>query len=94
MATYQWCNGPHASEMCQVGNPMMSEGFEQAYFVGNNQFGNTYNPNWRNHPNFSWWNNQGMMPMNAPMQQGAPPQEKKDNLEELVVKIIENTDKL
>ncbi|XP_055812065.1 uncharacterized protein LOC129881982 [Solanum dulcamara] len=26
--------------------------------VGNQNYGNTYNPNWRNHPNFSWGGNQ------------------------------------
>ena len=26
---------------------------------GNNPYSNTYNPGWRNHPNFSWSNNSG-----------------------------------
>nr|XP_016456136.1 PREDICTED: uncharacterized protein LOC107780132 [Nicotiana tabacum] len=54
------CGEGHASDACPA-NP------ESVYFVGNanrgqanqNQYGNTYNPNWRNHPNFSWGENQG-----------------------------------
>ena len=26
----------------------------------NNDYGNTYNPNWKNHPNLSWKHNQGL----------------------------------
>ena len=28
------------------------------YGANNNPYSNTYNPGWRNHPNFSWRNNQ------------------------------------
>ncbi|XP_070017027.1 uncharacterized protein [Nicotiana sylvestris] len=50
----------HMSDMCPT-NP------ESIYYVGqqnrgppnqNAQYGNSYNPNWRNHPNFSWGGNQ------------------------------------
>jgi hypothetical protein len=41
---------------------------EQANYVGqnnyppkNNPYSNTYNPGWRNHPNFSWSNNQSAL---------------------------------
>jgi hypothetical protein len=41
---------------------------KQANYVGhnnyppkNNPFSNTYNPGWRNHPNFSWSNNQNAL---------------------------------
>nr|XP_009605463.1 uncharacterized protein LOC104100013 [Nicotiana tomentosiformis] len=48
------CGEGHTSDACPA-NP------ESVYFVDNanrgqanhNQYGNTYNPNWRNHPNFS-----------------------------------------
>nr|XP_009757215.1 PREDICTED: uncharacterized protein LOC104210106 [Nicotiana sylvestris] len=46
------CGEGHMSNLCPA-NP------ESVYFIGNanrgqtNQYGDTYNPNWRNHPNFS-----------------------------------------
>jgi len=43
------CNDGHAMEDCPQ-NP------QSVYFVKNNPFSNTYNPRWRNHPNFSWMN--------------------------------------
>ncbi|XP_075091677.1 uncharacterized protein LOC142171869 [Nicotiana tabacum] len=56
------CGEGHMSDLCPF-NP------ESVCFVGNanrgqtNQYGNTYNPNWRNHPNFSWGENQvGALP--------------------------------
>ena len=56
------CNGQHAYGMCpfvDVNNLPM----EQAQVVGsfprpNNPYSNTYIPGWRNHPNFSWRNDQ------------------------------------
>ncbi|KAL5548484.1 hypothetical protein UlMin_003715 [Ulmus minor] len=50
------CNGTHRFESCPS-NP------ESVCYVGNmnrnnNPFSNTYNPGWRQHPNFSW-SNQG-----------------------------------
>ncbi|XP_016487054.1 uncharacterized protein LOC107807225 [Nicotiana tabacum] len=70
------CGEGHTSDLCPA-NP------ESVYFVGNanrgqtNQYGNTYNPNWRNHPNFFWGGNQGAqnqyMPQ-ASQQQYRPPQ--------------------
>ena len=30
----------------------------------NNHFSQVYNPGWRNHPNFSWKQNQGQQPFN------------------------------
>nr|XP_016495533.1 PREDICTED: uncharacterized protein LOC107814608 [Nicotiana tabacum] len=52
------CGEGHMSNLC-LANP------ESVYFVGNanrgqtNQYGDTYNPKWRNHLNFSWGGNQG-----------------------------------
>jgi len=51
------CGGGHKSIECQVGNPFQQA--EQVDYVGNplrqqgNPYSNTYNPGWRNHPNFS-----------------------------------------
>ncbi|XP_076926429.1 uncharacterized protein LOC143589595 [Bidens hawaiensis] len=45
------CRGEHKTNYCQ--QSMMVEEFD---FVSrqNNSYGNSYKPNWRSHPNFSW----------------------------------------
>lgn len=56
----------HATEMCpsMVGYPEFY--VEQANALNNygkpfaSSFSETYNPNWRNHPNFSWRQNQSI----------------------------------
>ncbi|PIM97218.1 hypothetical protein CDL12_30314 [Handroanthus impetiginosus] len=51
----------------------------------NNPYSNTYNPRWRQHPNFSWNNNQG---------QGSTPrfqQEKKPSLEKTLMQFMAST---
>ncbi|XP_062103706.1 uncharacterized protein LOC133814808 [Humulus lupulus] len=61
------CGGPHLYEQCTVANMYGNIPVDQAQVqaVGNfqrpyqNLFSNTYNLGWRNHPNFSWRNNQG-----------------------------------
>ena len=91
IASCQWCHGQHPSEACQVGNPLVREPYEQANYVGNNNnngYDNSFDPNWRNHPNFSWRNNQ-----NTLVQQAPPPQDKASHLEDLLGKIAEHTTK-
>ncbi|XP_070050239.1 uncharacterized protein [Nicotiana tomentosiformis] len=70
------CRECHTSDLCPAN-------LESVYFMGNenkvqtNQYGNTYNPNWRNHPNFSWGGNQGAQNQyrpQAPQQKYRPPQ--------------------
>ncbi|XP_019267037.1 PREDICTED: uncharacterized protein LOC109244409 [Nicotiana attenuata] len=70
------CGEGHTSDICPA-NP------ESVCFVGNsnrgqtNQYGNTYNPNWRNHQNFSWGGIQGTQNQyrpQAPQHQYRPPQ--------------------
>ncbi|XP_019248406.1 PREDICTED: uncharacterized protein LOC109227660 [Nicotiana attenuata] len=77
---------------------------ESVYFVGNanrgqaNQYGDTYNPNWRNHTNFSWSGNQGAQNQyrpQAPQQQYRPPQAEQptnatSHLEEMMKKLVVN----
>lgn len=51
------CAGNHASSQCAIT-------LESVHYIGSNNRqqrinSNTYNPRWRNHPNFSWSNNQG-----------------------------------
>ena len=50
----------HQGEHCPIAPSMRDLMMEHANFVGQNKpstdapYGNTYNPNWRNHPNLSW----------------------------------------
>lgn len=60
-ASCELCERSHPSKGCQNGSPFGQN--DQANFVGsflrqNDIFSNTYNPGWRNHPNFFWSNNQ------------------------------------
>ncbi|KAI3698001.1 hypothetical protein L6452_31110 [Arctium lappa] len=60
----------HAFECCP-GNPA------SVNYVGNHSrnspFSPTYNPNWRNHPNFSWSGNQGLQPPGVHQVPNRPP---------------------
>lgn len=58
--------------------------FKQAAYLGNpnlqkNPYSNAYNPNWRNHLDFSYGNNEGAAPRPP---QYAPPKEKQ-SMEEI-----------
>nr|XP_009625525.1 uncharacterized protein LOC104116385 [Nicotiana tomentosiformis] len=80
----------HTSDICPV-NP------ESIYCVGqqargpmnqNAQYGNTYNSNWTNHPNFSWGGNQNIRPQvnyNHPSQ---PPQKAEESLPDMMKKLL------
>ncbi|XP_076929792.1 uncharacterized protein LOC143594348 [Bidens hawaiensis] len=50
------CDGKHQTSHCQQAMVV-----EDVDFVGrqNNAYSNSYNPGWRNHPNFSWKDNGG-----------------------------------
>ncbi|KAL4281894.1 hypothetical protein GQ457_03G020300 [Hibiscus cannabinus] len=64
------CEGKHHANDC----PTM---YESANYVGNynrnatNPYSNTYNPGWRQHPNFSWGNQGGGNTSNANRQQNS-----------------------
>ena len=71
------CNfvGYSNNEFCVFDAGMMGDGCqEQVNFVGNqflgrqanNPYSNTYNPGWRNHPNFSWSNNNNVVAPSFP----------------------------
>ncbi|XP_020417839.1 uncharacterized protein LOC109948603 [Prunus persica] len=85
------CAGPHPSSECTKGNPFASA--EQVNQVGefnrqrNNPYSNTYNPGWRNHPNFSWSNTHNVQ--RPPP--GFPAQEKKINLEDALTQLTMST---
>ena len=95
----EWCAGPHASVECQAGNPFAQTSncsSERVNYVNNFQqrpnqgpYSNTYNPGWRNHPNFSWKENNNTIrpPPGFQLQQ-----EKKPNLEELLTTFIQKVE--
>ncbi|XP_075487951.1 uncharacterized protein LOC142527119 [Primulina tabacum] len=99
------CGGEHDVQDCQDGNPLyVPEGapVKQVGFQNrprNDPYSNTYNPGWRNHPNFSWGgqNNQHRQQRGPPyvMHQGFKPEpsrEEKSNLEQMMTKFISATE--
>ncbi|KAG9450070.1 hypothetical protein H6P81_010035 [Aristolochia fimbriata] len=54
------CGGGHADYECQRNVYALNSMPEQTNFAGNSRmmdpYSNTYNPGWKNHPNFSWNN--------------------------------------
>ncbi|XP_061981417.1 uncharacterized protein LOC133701500 [Populus nigra] len=90
--TCDFCHGNHISEECQVGNPFSQA--EHAHFVSNysrqnNPYSATYNPGWRNQPNFSW-NNQTVM-KNPTMPSSSEHMKEKSKLEEVMTQLANNT---
>ncbi|XP_060178013.1 uncharacterized protein LOC132607949 [Lycium barbarum] len=87
------CGEGHNSDECPA-NPAF------IYFVGNagkgqgnnNQYGNSYNPNWRNHPNLRWSDNSGNQKQNY---QSAPtPQAPTNSMEEMMKKMMGDMQKM
>ena len=83
--------------------PIYDEGTNTAYvdYVGsssrpqNNPYSNTYNPGWRNHPNFSWSNNNNVQkgnPNPPPGLQGTLGQTSKSPIEEMLAKLVKDSD--
>ncbi|MED6225732.1 hypothetical protein PIB30_096490 [Stylosanthes scabra] len=59
------CGGPHDSQTCNFITDDQPSA-EQVNYMGNqprpphnDPYSNTFNPGWKNHPNFSWGGNQG-----------------------------------
>ncbi|MED6214184.1 hypothetical protein PIB30_100431 [Stylosanthes scabra] len=59
------CGGPHDSQTCSFIMDDQSSA-EQVSYMGNqprpphnDPYSNTFNPGWKNHPNFNWGGNQG-----------------------------------
>src|SRR3954468_2941499 len=67
------CGGPHFAVHC-VATAQQVE--EINFLKQNNPYSNTYNPGWKNHPNFSWKDQQGNVPkQGAAPYQGIPQQQ-------------------
>nr|XP_009803371.1 PREDICTED: uncharacterized protein LOC104248756 [Nicotiana sylvestris] len=90
-------------ELC--GDSHMSDVFptnpESIYYVGQQnrgppnqhaQYGNSYHPNWRNHPNFSWGGNQQNQNQHRPQgsfnQPQRPPQQMEESTNDLLQKLL------
>ena len=64
----------------------------------NNPYSNSYNPGWRNHPNFSWGGNQGVSAGPRPSQppgfqqqmRGPPPPEKRLSMEDMFAQFMQS----
>ena len=83
--------------------PIYDGGTDTAYvdYVGsssrpqNNPYSNTYNPGWRNHPNFSWNNNNNVQkgnPNPPPGFQGTFNQPPKSSVEEMLAKLVKDSE--
>ncbi|XP_070004358.1 uncharacterized protein LOC142163426 [Nicotiana tabacum] len=90
------CGEGHTSDICPV-NP------ESIYYVGQQarrrmnqhaQYGNTYNPNWRNHPNFSWGGNQNIRPQANYNQPPQPRQQAEESLIDMMKKLLIDNQKV
>ncbi|XP_039133248.1 uncharacterized protein LOC120270298 [Dioscorea cayenensis subsp. rotundata] len=93
------CGARNATVQCPIS--IASEApVETVDYVGGaprgpgNPYGNTYNPGWRNHPNFSWGQQQQHRP---PQPQGLPPQplqqpEKKFTTEDVLARFMISTE--
>src|SRR3954463_13118247 len=65
------CSGPHFAMHCVA----TQEQVEQIHMLRqNNPYANTYNPGWKNHPNFAWKDQQGNFQKKGPIQYQSPAQ--------------------
>jgi hypothetical protein len=60
--TSEICNGPHHT-VHYFATPQQIE--EIKFLQHNNPHSNTYNPGWKNHPNFSWKDQKGNVPQHG-----------------------------
>ncbi|PIN24288.1 DNA-directed DNA polymerase [Handroanthus impetiginosus] len=95
LVTCEECGEGHPSNQCPH-NVKSIQFISNARKSQNNPYSNTSTPGWRQHPNFSWNNNQGQG--SAPrFQQGGqqqvqqPMQEKKPSLEETLIQFMAST---
>ncbi|KAL0315339.1 UNVERIFIED_CONTAM: hypothetical protein Sradi_5412100 [Sesamum radiatum] len=71
---------------------MRSNGAFESRLSTFNPHSSTYNPGWRSHPNLSWSNNQQQGPQGYHQPQQQDPQEKKNNLDDMLSKFITAVD--
>ncbi|XP_070005179.1 uncharacterized protein [Nicotiana sylvestris] len=96
----EMCGDNHTSDMCPTNS-------ESIYYVGQQsrgpmnqqaQYGNTYNANWRNHPNFSWGGNQSNHNQYRPQgnfnQPQRSPQQVEESTNDLLKKFLHDNQQL
>jgi len=87
-----FCFENQAENACLMANQAPSNS-EQANFVGNRQQGgpysHTYNPEWKNHPNFSWSNNRNVQQPPGFQQQQQEQQQYQKNISEKIEVLIQ-----
>ncbi|CAL1413018.1 unnamed protein product [Linum trigynum] len=98
VAYCELCEGAHHRDLC----PLVADQLEDVHYINNQRnqgqvgmYSNTYNPQWRHHPNMSWSNNNPAGVRNIPpsgFQQQQPQPEKKPQLEELILAHMQKTD--
>ena len=66
------CGGPHFTVQC-VATAQQVE--EINFLKQNNPYSNTYNPGWKNHPNFSWKDQQGNVSKQGALPYQSSPQQ-------------------
>ncbi|KAL5544723.1 hypothetical protein UlMin_008507 [Ulmus minor] len=86
------CAENHSNVECQFVGQAQENSPDQVNYVANNQRqfnpnSNYYNPGWRNHPNFSWSNNQNVQKPPS----GFQAQEKKPTMEETFTQFMTRT---
>jgi len=86
------CEGNHSNMECQFGSQAQENVLDQVNYVANpqrqfNPNSNYYNQGWRNHPNFSWSNNQNVQKPPS----GFQAQEKKPSMEEAFAQFMTRT---
>lgn len=60
---YEVCgSGTHDTEQCEANSDFVNNVCNMQRVQGQKNYGNRYNPSWRNHPNFSWGGNQNKNP--------------------------------
>ncbi|XP_022857778.1 uncharacterized protein LOC111378774 [Olea europaea var. sylvestris] len=96
------CRADHNTTHCPLASTHVNQSEEMSYAQNfqrqqNSLFSNTFNPSWRNHPNFLWSSNQGQGQggnnLNKPsgFQQQQQQQGKKPSLEDLLAQYITKT---
>ena len=104
----QFCGeGDHTISSCQL-YIAQDDAQGEANYTGNfnrgprnDPYSNTYNPGWRNHPNFSYANNQAALRPPPGFQQRAPPPQNQERAQtsddsklDLIMKELQNVNKI
>lgn len=92
---FEICREGHTSDQCSVNPESIYYASQQSRgpMIQNAQYGNTYNPNWRNHPSFSQGGNQSQnqnqyRPQGNYNQSQTPPQQAEESINDLLKMLL------